>query len=119
MARVDGDPERPQQLGRGAQLDEQTNERTAKLIRETGGGLVGDYLAAFMDEAGIEAKGLAPLDKKLAGIAAIKDKAALSRALGGTVRADVDVLNATEMHTDVQSSITFPRRFPRARAVIS
>ncbi|MDB4938143.1 MAG: Metallopeptidase [Labilithrix sp.] len=103
--------------GVGAQLDELTNERTARLIREVGEGagasaaaagakpstdarLVGDYFAAFMDEAAIEAKGLAPLDKKLAAIAAIKDKSALSRALGGTVRADVDVLNATELHTD-------------------
>jgi len=100
--------------GVGAQLDELTNERTARLIREVGEAsaasgakpaspdarLVGDYFAAFMDEAAIEAKGVAPLDKKLAGIAAIKDKSALSRALGGTVRADVDVLNATELHTD-------------------
>ena len=92
--------------GVGAQVAELTDERVAKLIREIGEAkgnpnarLVGDYFAAFMDEATIESKGLAPLDKSLAAIADIKTKAALSKALGGTVRADVDVLNATELHT--------------------
>jgi len=92
--------------GVGAQVAELTDERTAKLIREIGEAkgnpsalLVGDYFAAFMDEAGIEAKGLKPIEKQLAAIADLKSKAALSKALGGTVRADVDVLNATELHT--------------------
>jgi predicted metalloendopeptidase len=92
--------------GVGAQVAELTDERVAKLIREIGEAkgnpsaiLVGDYFAAFMDEATIESKGLAPLDKTLAAIADIKTKAALSKALGATVRADVDVLNATELHT--------------------
>ena len=92
--------------GVGAQVTELTDERTAKLIREIGEAkgnpnarLVGDYFAAFMDEPAIESKGLAPLDKRLAAIAAIPSKGALAKALGGTVRADVDVLNATELHT--------------------
>ena len=92
--------------GVGAQVAELTNERTAKLIRELGASapapgarLVADTFGAFMDDAAIESKGLAPLDKPLAAIADIKSKAALARALGGTVRADVDVLNATELHT--------------------
>lgn len=60
---------------------------------------IGAYYAAFMDEAGIEAKGVAPVQPALAAIAAIKDKAALTRALGQTLRADVDLLNATNYTT--------------------
>ncbi|HEY0053630.1 MAG TPA: M13 family metallopeptidase, partial [Caulobacteraceae bacterium] len=56
--------------------------------------------AAFMDEAGIDARGLAPVQAELAAINGLADKAALSQHLGGTVRADVDLLNATDMTTD-------------------
>ena len=56
---------------------------------------IADYYAAWMDEAGIEARGLVPLQPKLDGIAAIADKAALSRWLGAGMRADTDPLNAT------------------------
>lgn len=61
---------------------------------------IGDYYTALMDEAGIEAKGLAPIQPELDAIAAIKDKAELSRALGGTLRADVDILNTADGYTD-------------------
>ncbi len=52
-----------------------------------------------MDEAGIEARGFAPLQPALDRIAAIADRHELARALGGTVRADVDALNNTSFHT--------------------
>ena len=61
---------------------------------------IGDYYASFMDEAAIEAKGVAPLKPDLARIAAIGDRKALSRELGASLRADVDVLNATDLTTD-------------------
>ncbi|MBI2517695.1 MAG: M13 family metallopeptidase [Opitutae bacterium] len=64
------------------------------------GRLAADFHTAYMDEAGIEAHGLAPLQPKLREIAQIADKAALARALGGTVRADVDVMNATQLLTE-------------------
>lgn len=60
---------------------------------------IGGYYAAFMDEAGIEAKGIAPVKPALDAIAAIKDKPALARALGNSLRADVDLLNATNYTT--------------------
>jgi len=60
----------------------------------------GDYYAAFMDEAGIEAKGLAPIKAELDAIAALKDKTALAHALGESLRADVDLLNSTNYYTD-------------------
>ena len=52
-----------------------------------------------MDEAGIEAKGLAPLRPHLDSIAAIHNKHELARALGETLRSDVDALNNTNYHT--------------------
>ena len=62
--------------------------------------LIGDYYAAYMDEAGIEQRGLAPVQPQLQTIEALADKAALARALGADVRADVDLLNATNFYTD-------------------
>ena len=62
--------------------------------------LIGDYYAAYMDEAGIEQRGLAPVQPQLQAIEALADKAALARALGADVRADVDLLNATNFYTD-------------------
>ena len=53
-----------------------------------------------MDEAGIEARGLAPLQPSLDKVAAIADAAGLSRYLGGQVRADTDPLNATNFYTE-------------------
>src|SRR5207248_3024318 len=47
-----------------------------------------------------EAKGLAPVKDALAAIAAIRDAAGLSRALGATLRADVDVLNRGTVYTE-------------------
>lgn len=89
-------------------LAEDTNSRIAKMIEGLGAekGTTGearkvaDFYAAYMDEAGIEKRGLAPIKPMLANIAAIKDKAALVRALGASVRADVDPLNATDFFTE-------------------
>jgi putative endopeptidase len=92
--------------GPDAILADLTNERTADLIKEAAESgapearKVGDYYASYMDEAGIEAKGLRPLQPTLDRIAAITDRKALARYLGGTLRADVDALNATDMYTD-------------------
>ena len=49
---------------------------------------IGDAYQAFMDEAAIEAKGIAPVQPQLDAIAAITDTAALSRTLGEQLRAD-------------------------------
>ncbi|RYD16258.1 MAG: M13 family peptidase [Lysobacteraceae bacterium] len=61
---------------------------------------IGDFYAAFMDEAAIEQRGLAPLQPELDAIAALADRAALARTLGASLRADVDLLNATDYYTD-------------------
>ncbi|MDB5433399.1 MAG: family peptidase [Caulobacter sp.] len=49
---------------------------------------IGDYYAGWMDVAGIEAKGGAPLAGELAAIAALGDRRALSAYLGRTLRLD-------------------------------
>ncbi len=94
--------------GVGAILVEQANQRTVDLIQDAARGAkpgsdaqkIGDYYASFMDEAGIEAKGAAPLKPLLAKIAALADRTALSHYLGETLRADVDVMDATDLYTD-------------------
>jgi putative endopeptidase len=60
---------------------------------------IADLYHSYMDEAGIEAKGLAPLRPQLEAIAAIRDKHDLARALGESLRADVDPLNCGCFHT--------------------
>ena len=61
---------------------------------------IGDYYTAYMDDAGIESRGIAPLQPELDAIAAIPDQAGLGRAIGQTLRADVDVLNSTNYYTN-------------------
>ena len=91
-----------------AMMAERTNERIVKLIEEVAADRnasgdarrVADYYSAFMDEAGIEARGVTPLKPMLAKIGAIRDKKALARALGASLRADVDPLNNTNFQTE-------------------
>ncbi len=59
---------------------------------------VGDYYAAFMDQDGIDAKGLTPLDADMAGIAAISDTKSLSAFLGGTLNSEVDSVTGNSDH---------------------
>ena len=61
---------------------------------------LGDFFTAYMDDAAIEQRGLAPLTPVLDRVASIADRRALARELGGMLRADVDPLNATNYHTD-------------------
>lgn len=60
---------------------------------------VGDFYLSYIDEAEIESKGLTPLQPELDSFASIADRAALSRALGSHLRADVDALNNTNFET--------------------
>jgi predicted metalloendopeptidase len=93
--------------GVGAILVDATRKRTAALIQEAAARSsqsedarkIGDFYASFMDEAGIEAKGITPLQSQLDAIASIGDRHSLARVLGATLRADVDALNCTELHT--------------------
>ncbi|MBW7935179.1 MAG: M13 family peptidase, partial [Gemmatimonadaceae bacterium] len=88
---------------------DKTTEQTQKLIQDLAASKdasnadyakIGNFYAAYMDTTGIEAKGVAPLKPQLDSIAAVADKAALSAAIGRTLRADVDPLNATNFFTE-------------------
>ena len=54
---------------------------------------VADFRAAYLNEAAIEAKGVAPIRPMLDRIDQVRDKAALTRYLGSSMRADADPLN--------------------------
>jgi putative endopeptidase len=95
--------------GAGGIVTDLTNARTVQLIQKAaaagapGGSAarkIGDYYASFMDLPAIEAKGLRPLQPAFERIAAVQDVRGLSRVLGGTLRADVDAMNATNYYTD-------------------
>jgi endothelin-converting enzyme/putative endopeptidase len=94
--------------GAMGQLAEETNQRIVKLIEalpnEKGispeARKVSDYYSAYMNEGAIEKNGLAPIKPMLAKIDGIKDKAGLVRALGESLQADVDPLNATNFFTE-------------------
>jgi putative endopeptidase len=58
------------------------------------------YYTAYMDQAGIEQRGLAPLQPTFDHIDAISSTADLARMLGETTRVDVDPLNATNYSTE-------------------
>ncbi len=113
--------------GNAAVLVELTNDRVRALVegaQKTSGAQtadttrqIGDYYASFMDEPGIESKGLEPLAPALKRIAEITDRTALSRVLGASVRTDVDLLNNTNLHTDnlfglwVAGDLSAPTRY--------
>lgn len=118
-------PDDRSSYGVTAIVTEETNRRTVELIQAAAANAkpgsearkIGDFYASFMDEAGIEAQGLKPLGPTLARIAAISDRTSLARYLGETLRADVDILNNTDMYTDnvlglwVSPSLQDPSRY--------
>lgn len=89
-----------------AVLTERTTQRVRDLIQIASAAhssdrvtqKVGDYYASFMDQQGIEAKGLTPLSGELAGISAITTKKSLSAYLGTTLDEDVDGLSPNADH---------------------
>jgi len=54
----------------------------------------------YLDTAAIEKAGLTPVTSDLDRFAAIADKSALAKEMGGQLRADVDPLNATNFFTE-------------------
>ena len=91
-----------------AMLSEQADRRTREIIQETAQNKnatadakkIADFYNAFMDEATIEKLGLAPIAPQLArdrGDSGSQDAVART---GQPLRADVDVLNNTDLYTD-------------------
>ena len=85
----------------GNEITERTRQQVAQLLddamAEPKGSTarkVADFREAYLNEVAIEAKGIAPIKPLLDRIDRVRDKAALTRLLGGSMRADVDPLNA-------------------------
>src|SRR5271170_8068080 len=85
-----------------------TRKRIASLIEEaaktnapagSNARKIADCYRSYMDEASSVAKGHAPLRPALDDTAAIHDQHELARALGDSLRADVDALNLDNFHT--------------------
>ncbi|SEG06350.1 endothelin-converting enzyme Metallo peptidase. MEROPS family M13 [Bryocella elongata] len=84
--------------------DAQLKEIFAELAKNPGAAgsdthKVADLYASYMDEAAMEAHGLASFKPKFASIEGIKTRAELAHALGLSLRADTDALNNTQFHT--------------------
>ena len=112
--------------GNGAMLVELTAQRVNDLIKavaaqhaRTGSEAqqIGDFYESFMDEAGIEAQGLKVMEPAFKRIDGIFSRNELAAALGETVRADVDILNNTNLHTPhlfgvwVAQDLNDPKRY--------
>ena len=91
------------------ELEDLTAKRTADLIQNmantqpaagTSNRKIADFYAAYMDEAGVEKRGLVPIKAELDQIDAIKTRDDLARVLGSQMRADVDPINATNFQTE-------------------
>ncbi|MBZ5509109.1 MAG: M13 family metallopeptidase [Acidobacteriia bacterium] len=90
-----------------AMLNEKTAQRVRELIQNAAAAQaardsitqkIGDYYSSYMDEDGIESKGLTPLAAELARISDITDKTSLSVYLGSTLNNEVEGLTANADH---------------------
>jgi putative endopeptidase len=61
---------------------------------------IANFYKAYMDTGAIEKRGFTPIKPDLDRIQAIADKGALAEAIGRSLRADEDPLNATNLHTE-------------------
>ena len=82
------------------EIDDVTRRRVMKLLDSANAAppgstarKVADFRAAWVNEAVMNARGLAPLTPLLDSIDRVEDKAALTRLLGRSMRSDVDPLN--------------------------
>ena len=107
MGRTEIPPDRAS-VSAFSMLEDVDDQRTASLIDEirkstgeegSGRRKIRDLYQSLMDEAGIERRGLGPIEPQLAEIAALKDKRELAILLGKNLRADVDPLNDTNFYT--------------------
>ncbi len=95
-------------IGLFSVLSDQSFKQTASIIADAAKAnapagsderKIADLYRSYMNEAAIESHGLPALKPHLAQIAAIHTPRELARALGLTIRADVDALNNTNFHT--------------------
>jgi len=94
------------EIGNG--LNELVDRRVAAIVEDVvaangAGGdnqrKIADLYASYMNEKAIEARGLAAFQPELRRIASIENRRQLARALGETLRSDVDPLNTGNSYT--------------------
>lgn len=61
---------------------------------------IGAFYTAFLDTVTLAKRGVTPLKPTLDSIAQLADRTALARWIGAHLRADVDVLNNGQLHTE-------------------
>ena len=90
-----------------AMLTEKTSQRVRDLFQDAAAShpargsvaqKVGDYYASFMDQDGIQARGLTPLTDEMTLISKIQNKESLSAYLGTTLNTEVDWLTVNADH---------------------
>ena len=84
--------------------ERQTKELIAGILKanpdaNSNDGKIANYYNAYLNTDAIDKAGLTPAKADLDAIAGIADKKQLSAAIGGTVRADTDPINATNFQT--------------------
>src|SRR5215218_1182499 len=84
--------------------EKQTRELLDGLLKSnadasTNEGKIANYYNAYLNTDAIDKAGLSPAKADLDAIGRIADKKQLSSAIGGTLRADTDPLNATNFQT--------------------
>jgi putative endopeptidase len=112
--------------GNAAILSELTTQRVNDLLKEAAAQharpgseaqQIGDYYDTFMDEATIESQGLKAIEPALKRIDDIFSRSGLAATLGETLRADVDILNSTNLYTPhlfglwVAQDLNDPKRY--------
>ncbi|MBA2921186.1 M13 family peptidase [Sphingomonas sp. MAH-20] len=90
-----------------------SDERTREVIQQaaatkgapgSNGQKVGDFYSSFMDEAAIEAKGLAPIKPELQAIAALKTPAQLAAWMGDANRSGITVPIGVMVEQDLKDN---------------
>ena len=109
-------PEDRSSWGGFAVLRDLSDQRTRAVIQESAAAKaepgsatqkVGDYYASFMDEAAIEAKGIAPLKPRLAAIAAAKSKSDIARIFGEDQRLGMDLPIGVGVQQDLKNNTVY------------
>ena len=101
-------PEDRSSIGAFLMADKQREANTRKMFddllksnpaADTNEGKIVNYYKAYLNTDAIDRAGMAPAKADMDAIASITDKSQLSAAIGSTIRADTDPLNASNFQT--------------------
>ncbi len=116
-------PEDRSRFGISSEVNNLTSKRIEALIQEAGkrsdktSRMISDFYQSYLDIEAIETKGLTPLKATLDNISGLQNRDQLSKYLGTTLRADMDLFNATDTETPnilglwVAQDLNNPKRY--------